>query len=392
MKVAFYGHMHYADNEICLLRQFQQKGIDVIYYMEMPCWGLKATLFDIKRQDNRCDILPASTYKEFHVYKNYIDLSRVYVINRTHKSAFHPSTISLMVKLAKHILKQKVDILYSSSIFAKTGIILYLLRLKKVVTLHEPMPHKHKISRREIIYQKIANRYFDRLVFLSDNLVDKFCDFYNYSKDKISIARLGYFDYLPMLSYEDPNINSPYILFFGRICDYKGLEFLFPAMDIVHQIYPNVKLVIAGGGRINYDISKYTNCEYIEIRNRFIGMEELVGLLRGCMFSVAPYRQSTQSGLLLNSFSLCVPMVASNIGIFKTMIKDEENGILVEPCNVQSLADGICQLLENPNKIAAMKDNIKNNWQIEMSWEPIADIFIDAFNKALNRDDTRVGR
>ena len=107
MKIAFLGRMCYADTDICLLHHLQEKGIDVTYFMEMSCNQLRATLFDIKKQNSKCGVLPASEYKEFLPYKNYIDLSRVYIINRTHKSGFHPTTILLWIKLAFFLLKGK---------------------------------------------------------------------------------------------------------------------------------------------------------------------------------------------------------------------------------------------------------------------------------------------
>ena len=51
--------------------------------------------------------------------------------------------------------------------------------------------------------------------------------------------------------------DRPFILFFGQIVEYKGVEYLLEAMKIVHSHYPELMLVIAGGGRFYFDVEPY---------------------------------------------------------------------------------------------------------------------------------------
>ena len=59
------------------------------------------------------------------------------------------------------------------------------------------------------------------------------------------------------------------------------------------------------------------------------------------------------------------------------------NGLVVPPCDSISLASAICDLLEHPDKLSFMKDNIKNVWQVKMSWEQIADVNLSSYQSLL---------
>ena len=384
MKVVYLSSPFFTDNDICLLHHLSNKGLNVKYYIEIAPYNLKSTLFNIQKQYPKTGIFPASIYPDFQQYADYINLDNIYVVNRCKESAYHPSTIFLWIKLIFHIMKEHADVLYTTRVFKKSNIICYLIPLKKVLALHEPIIHARKSSLWDKMYQKIANIFVKKLVFFNKKKLEPFCEIYNYDPANISVARLGFYDYLDKQKYLESEEKAPYILFFGRITPYKGVKYLLDAMTVVHKSHPEVKLIVAGGGKIDFDVSDYKDFDYIDIRNRFIPEEELIGLLKKCLFSVAPYISSTQSGVLLTAFSLGVPMVLTDVGVFSEMANNEENGILVQPGEVDSLANGINKLLDNPSLISSMKKNIVEKWQKEMSWEPIADIFIDTFNDVID--------
>ena len=105
-----------------------------------------------------------------------------------------------------------------------------------------------------------------------------------------------------------------YVLFFGRISPYKGVEYLFRAMERVHKVHPNVKVIVAGSGEMYFDASEYEKYEYVKIVNRFIELDELADLIRGALFTVCPYTDATQSGVVYSSFALNTPVIATNVG------------------------------------------------------------------------------
>jgi glycosyltransferase involved in cell wall biosynthesis len=149
----------------------------------------------------------------------------------------------------------------------------------------------------------------------------------------------------------------------------------------IHKKHPDVKLVIAGKGQMYFDNSKFSNLEYFEIINEYIPLPRLANLLHFCEFTVCPYIDATQSGVILTSFSSNTPVVVSNVGALPAMVNNGTYGKVVPPKDVNSLTTEICNLLDNPEYIQIMRDNISNLWRPSMSWEEIADVYIKEYER-----------
>lgn len=379
MKVFFKGSFYFSDNEICLIKALQEKNINVRYYIPIENPHLRGALFNIKKQYPHTGIYPASIYEEINQYKDYLDLSRVFVINSVHKSSLHPLNILLKIQILIEYIKFNPDILHYSDPLPRTLWFLYYLKGRNVLTLHDPFPHSGQEGGISEMLRRKSFKMTNRIVLLSNEHKVNFSNHYNFPIQNIVVSKLGMFDYLSDLPFEIPSIHSKYILFFGQVFKYKGIEYLLQAMTRLHESHPEIKLIVAGGGKYYFNINPYKGKDYIIIKNHYIDMLELVGLIRNCMFAVAPYTDATQSGLLINSFSLNVPVIASNVGHFPEMIKHEVTGLIVEPCNVDQLVVAMEKLVDSPTLLENMKRNIEKEWKPKMKWDKIADEFIEAY-------------
>ena len=136
-------------------------------------------------------------------------------------------------------------------------------------------------------------------------------------------------------------------------------------------------MTIAGGGKIYFDIEPYQKQDWVEVLNRYVGMEELAGLLQHCALSVCPYTDATQSGVIMTSYSLCKPVVATNVGGLGEMVYNQKTGLLVPPKDVDALAHAIIALLNDDTKRKEMADNIRNDYFVgDKSWKVIAEKYI----------------
>ena len=156
-------------------------------------------------------------------------------------------------------------------------------------------------------------------------------------------------------------------------------------MELVHKIIPEATLTIAGGGKYYFDIGKYSNLPYITIKNHYINMEDLATLLVNCSLCVCPYTDATQSGVIMTSFSLGKPVVATNVGGLSECIENKKSGILVPAKNSKALAEAIISLLSDRQLLNSMSDYILNEYnQGEKSWEKIAEKYITYYQNLLN--------
>lgn len=105
---------------------------------------------------------------------------------------------------------------------------------------------------------------------------------------------------------------GPYILFFGNINKYKGIDLLLKAYSD-SRLKDKIKLVVAGKGDM-YD--NLMGSEIIRI-NRFIDDQEVACLFRKASFVVYPYRSATMSGVLSLAFYYNKSVLLSDIPFFK---------------------------------------------------------------------------
>jgi glycosyltransferase involved in cell wall biosynthesis len=325
-------------------------------------------------------IYPATEiYKEFNDFRNILDLSHVYIVNQKYKQKFHPVNLLLMIKLVIHFMMQKPDVIHLTTPPCLTQKLLYLIKNKLVLTVHDPFRHSgftNKMAERD---RRMAFKYISKLVLLNERQSSSFASYYDVPQNHIFINKLGMYS---SILYVDPlpfQIDRPFILFFGQIVEYKGVEYLLGAMKRVHSHYPELMLVVAGGGKYYFDMEPYKNLDYVKIINRYIGTRELAGMLRACEFGVCPYKDATQSGVVQTAFTLGVPMVVTNVGALAVAVQHDRTGIVVKPCDVNDLANGIMDLYSNKEKRNTMRTHIKEIWMKDMGWETIADDYLKCY-------------
>lgn len=137
--------------------------------------------------------------------------------------------------------------------------------------------------------------------------------------------------------------NKKTLLFFGLIREYKGLDLLIEAMNLLDDSY---QLVIAGESYEKFD--KYTKLieqssakERIYVFNQYIPDEQVALYFSVADCLILPYRSATQSGVVATAIQMQVPMVATNVGAIGLAIQKANIGIVVNEVNPQSIAKGI---------------------------------------------------
>lgn len=142
-----------------------------------------------------------------------------------------------------------------------------------------------------------------------------------------------------------------YLLFFGFIRDYKGLDLLLEAMADERIRRMNLKLIVAGeyyGNREKYEAQIHglgvenqliMRTEYIpnEAVRHYFGAADLV---------VQPYRSATQSGISQMAYHFEKPMVVTDVGGLAEIVPHGNAGYVV-PVKASAIADAIVDFFEN---------------------------------------------
>jgi glycosyltransferase involved in cell wall biosynthesis len=166
------------------------------------------------------------------------------------------------------------------------------------------------------------------------------------------------------------DIEVPYVLFFGLIRKYKGLELLIKAFNEAPLIDKNIKLYIAG--ECYEDKKKYTEIiEKLNLDNRVIldfnfkNKTDIQLLFSACDIVAQTYHKATQSGVTPLAYYYQKPLLVSDIESLKAAIVTDRTGITVKK-DSKSIAAGIYKILDknNINNFSEnmRKTSIKYNW------------------------------
>lgn len=277
---------------------------------------------------------------------------------------------SIFLQLRKYeginIVGQKNDLVYLYK---------FIKGIKIIHSLHEVLDYNTRktMPGNFLINYLIKNKI--QIVVHSLNTYNELKRYSLANPSCINIIPFGLFETYKIFEDNHKIQNSllieDYILFFGMISPYKGLKVLYQAMELVLKEIPKIKIIVAGNGFDPYIIKMGNNPSY-KIINRFITNEEIVQLNRNAKFIVCPYLSASQSGIVQTTFLFDKPIIASNVGAFREIIIPNENGLLVEPDNPQSLAKAILLLYENPDYYNSLKKGVSNftknnrtfNWNV----------------------------
>jgi glycosyltransferase involved in cell wall biosynthesis len=177
------------------------------------------------------------------------------------------------------------------------------------------------------------------------------------------------------------NLPSRYILFYGAILPYKGLDVLYDAIAILGNRVGSLKIVVAGRGD-DPVLKKIQRDERFIVVNRLLSNQEIVELNMGAYCVVCPYRSASQSGIVSTSFLFSVPIIASDVGGFTEYVVNHQNGLLVEPSNPKALSEAIATVLSDKALHTTLQQGAAAfEHATQFSWRGISKRYLDLFRQ-----------
>lgn len=366
MKIAYISYPSFADCDYPLIRSLRKLGHNVYYYLILTPSHCHSTLVDINKLIPSYCIIDGTSYPELSLYDNYLESSTIRIVNFGGNKKIH--IFLLWEKLRKEIKQFSPDIVHITHFFPPYGIPFYFTFKKLVITIHDPIPHSGEESSWNEKLRNIGIRFINCFLFLSknDTLKTKFIERYNVSEKAIHYAGLAPYEllnYLPPTHTIDTDYHSDF-LFIGRISPYKGVDVLLNAADLLNQKGLDFKIIIAGAGDISFDKRLSTpSHKNIIVINRYISVIELVSMMKNTRYVVCPYKEATQSGVIMSALALNRPVIATRVGDFENVIIDKKNGILLDSNDAEALANIMENVLQSPS-FAHTEQDFTQDWTI----------------------------
>ena len=169
----------------------------------------------------------------------------------------------------------------------------------------------------------------------------------------------------------DPDIR--YMLFFGLIRDYKGLDLLLRAWASARP--EGYRLIVAGEFYASRE--KYVSLidesglrDEVALHDRFIPDEEVRYYFSAADCLVLPYRSATQSGVTQIAYNFSLPMIVTDVGGLPEIVPDGRTGLVCAPT-----AEGIADALRRVREVGTLR-RLRDNFAEErkrFSWGAMCD-------------------
>jgi len=218
----------------------------------------------------------------------------------------------------------------------------------KVVSIVDNIiPHEHRIGDR--MFAKYWVNSADGFVAMSKNVLNDLATFS--SKPALFCAHPIYDNYGEAFAKDEAkrllglDPDTSYMLFFGFIRDYKGLDLLLKAISTEKVRSLPVKLLVAG--EYYSDPKPYVDLidelklhDRLVLRTEFIPESQVSKYFCACDLVVQPYKSATQSGVTQIAYHFDKPMIITNVGGLEEFVTNNLVGYVVDP-QPEAIADAI---------------------------------------------------
>ena len=352
----------------------------------------------ISYMSNFFEVIAVSSQKkrlESYGVKNNV---KVYSINLTRKITPITDLISL-IKFIFFLKKTKPLIVHSHT--PKAGLISMIaaffsgvpIRIHTVAGL--PLMEAYGLKKNILILSEKITYFFATKIFPNSKSMKQYIIDNNFTTyEKLDVISEGSSNGIDTKYFCRNNFNENEIeqlknelgiskkdfvfLFVGRIVSHKGINELVISFKKVKQIKKNVKLLIVGD--FEMDLDPISTKNHFEIMNNksiiFTGWKNDVRkyFCISNLFVFPSYREGFPN-VVLQSLSMELPCIVTDINGCNEIIKNNFNGLIIPKKNTKSLIDSMLKLVDNQDIISRFKTNsrknIVENYERAIIWEKL---------------------
>jgi glycosyltransferase involved in cell wall biosynthesis len=257
--------------------------------------------------------------------------------------------------------------------------------IKVIAITDNVIPHEKRIGDKQLT-QYFINQ-IDGFVAMSHSVLDDIATFTDNS-NKIMLPHPVYNLFGEKVSREEGirflklESDCSYLLFFGLIRGYKGLDLALKAMAEPCVRDKNIRLIIAGeyyDKKEKYDalIAELGIADRILQFDHYIPAEEVKYYFAVADCVLQPYKTATQSGITQVAYNFDTPMIVTNVGGLPEIVENGKVGFVVE-VNEKAIAEGICTFYDQQLN-ESFSDNVSKAKE-KFSWHYFVQQLITKFS------------
>lgn len=264
-------------------------------------------------------------------------------------------------KIEAYIVDNKIDVLeltdYYPFVLCNSKLEFKKFSVPTVLRIHGSASFIQNLSGRgKSCYDENDQRHFQRCDHVS--AVSRYS--LNYVKNKFHLPAIQTWNviYNPIedsfLKKNEP-VNNDHVLFIGKLTETKGCYSLVRAFNICAEKHPTLQLKLAGKGD-ETKVKELIDPKYID-RVHFLGYcdrERIKEEIDTCAFACIPSYFENFSMVPLEIMSRAKAIIYTDRTSGNEIISDGYNGFLVDPEDIQLIAEKMHVLLENQDLCQSM--------------------------------------
>ena len=250
------------------------------------------------------------------------------------------------------------------------------------------IPHEKRIG------DSLLTKYFvkssDAFLTLSSSVLDDLKQFTD-TKEKIFIPHPIYDSFGDIVEKSTAkeklglNENGKYLLFFGFVRKYKGLDIMLEVMADKRIQDLGVKLIVAGEFYDNKEeyitqINSLNISDYVILRTDFILEDQVKDYFCASDMITQTYRTATQSGVTQIAYHFEKPMLVTNVGGLAEIVPHNKVGYVCD-IDTKQIADYIVEFYTE-NKEKEFSDNTKEEKK-RFTWKVLVEGIDNLIKKQL---------
>ncbi len=173
--------------------------------------------------------------------------------------------------------------------------------------------------------------------------------------------------------------DKRYLLFFGLIRDYKGLDMLLEAFEHIED--DSLRLLVAGefyNDKEQYRAALDRLGKRVVLHEGFVRDEDVRLYFSVADALILPYRTATQSGVTQIAYNFSVPMIVTRVGGLPEIVPDGRVGLVCDP-SAASIAEAISQLYHE-DTLTHLTENFPAERK-RFSWATMCDRLVEVYNQ-----------
>jgi len=306
------------------------------------------------------------------------------------KPVYHPASLLLYKNVVDKVSEFKPDVIHwqVGGSLAELALVPCFRKYPLVSTFHDVSSHIGEERWLADFVRCCVRKSSDEVIVHGEKLRREMMRKYNIPGERVHAIHIGEHEVAPFKKYEKDDIKEDgnLILFFGRIWEYKGLEYLIKAEPIITEEVSAAKIVIAGTGE---NFKKYEKMignrrENFIIHNYRIPYEEGAELFQRSSVVVLPYIDASQSGVVPTAYGFKKPVVVTDVGSIPEIVDNGKTGFVIPPRDSRALAEAIIKLLKDEKLRKEMGENAYKKLKEDFSWDRIAERTIEVYKKAMD--------